>query len=71
MATPIQPLTGRAKYHIARQSWGDGVHYIVYCGRYITKDRIESMDNIGDDDDQESLFCLKCLDQWHVRNPFV
>ena len=66
----ITSLRGNRKYHIAKSSQGDGRHYFAFCGRYVTADRVESMSNLDDDDDQEALFCHPCLDKWHTRNPF-
>ena len=74
----ISALKGNRKYHLPGQNDyrlptanGElGELTPARCGRYVKKAVLESMANIEDDDDQEALFCHRCLDSWNTRNPF-
>ncbi len=70
MKRNLKSVSKKWKYHIEKSSLGDALHYFAYCGRYVTADRIHSIEYIDDDDNIETIFCHKCLDKWHVRNPF-
>ena len=73
----IEQLRSNRKYHIAggnemRLPPANGVMdtTTALCGRIVSNEYLESTKNVGDDDDQEALFCHRCLDQRRTRDPF-
>ena len=66
----IEKLKGNRKHHIAggpdRRMMprnGDlGGITVALCGRYVKDEVIAGRWDVGDDDEPDVLFCLKCLD---------